>query len=313
MDFLLTDDNEINIEIGKIMLEKCGLSVDTAMSGQEAVSKTAEKSYRMIFMDINMPGMNGFQAAEAIHRNNPEIPIIALSADDISHDNPDFIRSGMNGTLLKPLKMENLQNLLSQFIETDSAHSASEPENEQIFSADYLIEVMGSERSVLRLISQFLSNHSDDCIQLCECIQDGDFIHAREILHNITGISGNMYCMQLYKASSALSNELKQNTSGSLEHFTDIWDSTISELNKLRAELLERTRNSENSGNPAVWSNLREQFLSLSDDFDTAAVDLFTENAVAFENNMNTEKFRELRKAVLNYDFLWISENRGII
>ncbi|MDE6775687.1 MAG: hypothetical protein K2J37_05275, partial [Ruminococcus sp.] len=60
-------------------------------------------------------------------------------------------------------------------------------------------------------------------------------------------------------------------------------------------------------------SNLREQFLSLSDDFDTAAVDLFTENAVAFENNMNTEKFRELRKAVLNYDFLWISENRGII
>ena len=315
MDFLLTDDNEINIEVGKIMLEKCGLSVDTAMSGQEAISKAAEKSYSMIFMDINMPSMNGFQAAEAIHRNNPSVPIIALSADDISHDNPDFIKSGMSGNLLKPLNIENIRNIIAQFTGPDSAPapSESESENEPVFNSDYLLEVMGNERAVLRLVSQFLSNHSDDCVQLQEYIQNGDFIHAREILHNITGISGNMFCTKLCKVSATLSAELKQNSSASLERFSDIWDSTVSELAKLREELREKTGDSENSANPAVWNDLREQFLSLSDDFDTAAVDLFTENLAVFENNMNTDKFRKLRKAVMNYDFLWISENRGIV
>lgn len=313
MDFLLTDDNEINIEVEKIMLEKCGLSVDTAMSGQEAVSKTAEKAYRMIFMDINMPVMNGFQAAEAIRRNNPEVPIIALSADEISHDSPEFIRSGMNGTLAKPLKMDSLQALLQQFIGTDFAGCTAEPENEQLFSADYLLEVMGDEKSVLQLISQFLSNHGDDCNLLRKYIQNSDFLPAREILHNITGISGNMYCMQLYNISSALNGELRQNTAESLERFTEVWDSTISELDKIRMELLEHTGDSGSSGNSAVWNDLRQQFLSLCDDFDSAAVDLFTENSAAFENNLNAENFGMLRKAVLSYDFLWISENRGII
>lgn len=313
MNFLLTDDNEINIEVEKIMLEKCGLSVDTAMSGQEAVSKAAEKAYRMIFMDINMPGMNGFQAAEAIHRNNPEVPIIALSADEISHNSPDFIRSGMSGTLAKPLKMESLQSLLQQFIGTDFAGYTGEPENEQLFSVDYLLEVMGDERSVLQLISQFLSNHGDDCDLLRKHIQNNDFLSAREILHNVTGISGNMHCMQLYNVSVALNGELRQNTAVSLQRFTDIWNSTISELNKLRTELSEHTEDSGNPGNSAVWNDLRQQFLSLCDDFDSAAVDLFTENAAVFENNLNAEKFGMLRKAVLSYDFLWISENRGII
>lgn len=116
---LLAEDNELNAEFAKIILEDCGLHVDLARDGFQCVSKVIQKpvgSYDFILMDIQMPNMNGYLATQKI-RSIPEkntIPIIAMSANAFDEDKKQALKVGMDGYISKPIDMEKLQ---SQIIE----------------------------------------------------------------------------------------------------------------------------------------------------------------------------------------------------
>ena len=116
---LLAEDNELNAEFAKIILEDCGLHVDLARDGLECVGKVVQKpfgSYDFILMDIQMPNMNGYLATQKI-RTIPEkntIPIIAMSANAFDEDKKQALNAGMDGYISKPIDMDKLQ---SQIIE----------------------------------------------------------------------------------------------------------------------------------------------------------------------------------------------------
>ena len=116
---LLAEDNELNAEFAKIILEDCGLHVDLARDGLECVGKVVQKpigSYDFILMDIQMPNMNGYLATQKI-RAIPEkntIPIIAMSANAFDEDKKQALKAGMDGYISKPIDMDKLQ---SQIIE----------------------------------------------------------------------------------------------------------------------------------------------------------------------------------------------------
>lgn len=116
---LLAEDNELNAEFAKIILEDCGLHVDLARDGLQCVSKVIEKpvgTYDFILMDIQMPNMNGYLATQKI-RAIPEkntIPIIAMSANAFDEDKKQALNVGMDGYISKPIDMDKLQ---SQIIE----------------------------------------------------------------------------------------------------------------------------------------------------------------------------------------------------
>lgn len=116
---LLAEDNELNAEFAKIILEDCGLHVDLARDGFQCVSKVIEKpigSYDFILMDIQMPNMNGYLATQKI-RSIPEkntIPIIAMSANAFDEDKKKALKAGMDGYISKPIDTDKLQ---SQIIE----------------------------------------------------------------------------------------------------------------------------------------------------------------------------------------------------
>ena len=116
---LLAEDNELNAEFAKIILEDCGLHVDLARDGLECVSKVIQKpvgSYDFILMDIQMPNMNGYLATQKIRAipDKNTIPIIAMSANAFDEDKKQALKAGMNGYISKPIDMEKLQ---SQIIE----------------------------------------------------------------------------------------------------------------------------------------------------------------------------------------------------
>lgn len=299
---LLVDDNEINLEIQSLMLENCGLDITTADNGKSAVEIARQQDFALIFMDINMPEMDGFTACRLIRETNKSVPVIALSADRAEEDSR-FAISGMSGSLLKPMQAVELNELLSRYISVDTAVPA---EDDAVFAYDEFLAVMKDEKAIMSILKQFLSVHKKDCEMLAEDIIDKNFIGAREILHNITGISGNMFCKKLYEISCSLSAELKQERSDSLEEFTDVWNITFGELTQ-QYDILSEKYLSDNY--KSDWKSLWESFFSLACEFDISAVDIFTENIQSFTENMNTKDFRKLRKAVLNYDFLWISEN----
>jgi PAS domain S-box-containing protein len=114
---LIVDDNEINLLIARRILGKLGLHIDFAFTGEEAIEKVQLEIYDLVFMDIKMPGMDGFEATRTI-RNIPgdyfrNIPIIALTASTLHNEYNKFKASGMNGHILKPFKPEDIRKLLS--------------------------------------------------------------------------------------------------------------------------------------------------------------------------------------------------------
>ena len=110
---LLTEDNELNAEFAKIILEDFGLHVDLARDGLECVGKVIEKpvgTYDFILMDIQMPNMNGYLATQKIRaipeKNN--IPIIAMSANAFDEDKKKALNVGMDGYISKPIDMDKV-------------------------------------------------------------------------------------------------------------------------------------------------------------------------------------------------------------
>ena len=116
---LVVDDNEVNLLIAKRVLHKWGFYLDFASSGQEAIDKVKGERYDLIFMDIKMPGMDGFEATNMI-RALPghyfkSVPIIALTASTLQNENSKFKASGMNGHVLKPFKPEEIRNIIQAY------------------------------------------------------------------------------------------------------------------------------------------------------------------------------------------------------
>lgn len=122
---LLVEDNAVNLEIETAILEGFGFTIDTAENGSIAVEimeKAAPDDYALILMDIQMPVMNGRQAARAIRRMENEtlsrIPIIALSADAFESDKRKSIESGMDAHLPKPIDVPLLLETIAKTIQT---------------------------------------------------------------------------------------------------------------------------------------------------------------------------------------------------
>lgn len=120
---LLVEDNEINIEVAKELLGMVGIQVEMAVNGKLAVEAVQEKEsgyFDLIFMDIQMPVMNGYEAAQAIRALDREdlkkIPIVAMTADAFADDIKRAKDAGMNDHISKPVDIERLEEALKKWV-----------------------------------------------------------------------------------------------------------------------------------------------------------------------------------------------------
>ena len=123
---LLVDDIEINREIAKMMLEMAGFEVDTAENGKEAVDKVAASKvgdYQVVLMDIQMPVMDGYEAARAIRKLSDKklaaIPIIAMTANAFAEDVKAALDAGMNAHLAKPIDVNKMMETLAETLKSN--------------------------------------------------------------------------------------------------------------------------------------------------------------------------------------------------
>ncbi len=118
---LLVEDHPINTLVAKRLLEKCGATVDTATNGALGYDRfmaSAAGQYNLIFMDLQMPVMNGYETTQAIrHSHHPQaatIPIIAMTANAYAEDVCRCLDSGMNGHLAKPITIKAMAEVIDQ-------------------------------------------------------------------------------------------------------------------------------------------------------------------------------------------------------
>lgn len=120
---LMAEDNEVNAEIAKFIFEAAGLEIEHAIDGAEALEMVHENPdgyYDIVFMDIQMPKLNGYDTTRLIrklHRKyTKELPIIAMTANAFSSDVEKAFMSGMNGHLAKPINIKEVYDILKKYL-----------------------------------------------------------------------------------------------------------------------------------------------------------------------------------------------------
>jgi PAS domain S-box-containing protein len=123
MNVLVVDDYMINrMLIGELLSHHYGITADFANDGKEAVDMVNKNSYDLVFMDVNMPVMDGIEATRIIRQEHPFLPIIALTANAMNGDASKFASEGMNDYLAKPLEYDELHRVMMRYSIARSLH-----------------------------------------------------------------------------------------------------------------------------------------------------------------------------------------------
>jgi PAS domain S-box-containing protein len=114
LDILIVEDNEINLKFMGMLLGQLGYEPDVALNGMEAIASVEQKKYDLIFMDNQMPGMNGMDATRIIRTlpNGKSVTIVGLSASVFKEDVEHALAIGMNDYLTKPVKIQQIVNAI---------------------------------------------------------------------------------------------------------------------------------------------------------------------------------------------------------
>lgn len=134
---LVVEDNRTNQQVAKGMLQRLKCIPDIADSGEEALIKLSSKEYDFILMDVQMPGMDGYQTTRAIRQKEAggysHVPIIAMTANSSPDDIEKALESGMDDFLAKPFRLDTLRNLLHRWVGKEKTEGR--PEREKALSS----------------------------------------------------------------------------------------------------------------------------------------------------------------------------------
>jgi CheY-like chemotaxis protein/HPt (histidine-containing phosphotransfer) domain-containing protein len=109
---LAVDDNPTNMQLLDMQLAELGHIVTKASSGIEAIGFTEQADFDLVFMDIQMPDMNGIETTLAIRKTGNQIPVIGLTAHATPHERQEYLDAGMADVLIKPVRMQNLKSVI---------------------------------------------------------------------------------------------------------------------------------------------------------------------------------------------------------
>lgn len=239
---LVAEDHEVNQQLFKSILQNLGCDVILAANGLEAVARCGDSSPDMIFMDCQMPEMNGYEASTEIRRLGFPVPIIAVTASAIKGEREKCIDSGMSDFLTKPFKKKDIQPVLMKWkgknhdgssIERASSGSENivdevedespvelespaelleeieeitgEQEMGNIFNFNEAVDTfLGNEETVRKLIKSYIEKVEGQLPLIDACLTSGDTEGSRELAHSIKGSALNLSMENLGEAAKEL-------------------------------------------------------------------------------------------------------------
>src|SRR5579863_2714489 len=129
LNILLAEDNAVNVMVMKRMLQKRGHKVTVVGDGRSAIDAVAGGTFDLVFMDVQMPELDGLEATQEIRNReaggHTRIPIFALTAHAMKSDRDVCVEAGMDGYLTKPINTKELDEILSRYVPRDFSDDAS--------------------------------------------------------------------------------------------------------------------------------------------------------------------------------------------
>ena len=219
---LLAEDHPQSQEILLDILEEIGCEADVAADGIEAVACAQARTYDLILMDMQMPGMDGLEATRAIRAlpARRDVPIVALTANAFAEDRQRCLDAGMNDHLAKPVSPVTLATALRRWLPNlrppkDTAAGGKDDLRDALRRIDGLDPAWEWNGSAERVVSYyhqllaFLAAESEDMALLRGHLATGDIESARVVVHNIKGIAGLLGLKRVASLASDLSQAFR--------------------------------------------------------------------------------------------------------
>jgi len=299
---LLAEDNEINQQVARELLEKAGVTVAIAENGEEALTRLWEEKFDGVLMDMQMPVMDGVTATREI-RKNPrfaDLPIIAMTANVMAGDIEQCMAAGMNDHITKPLDPNQMLATLAKWI-TPSQPAAPPPDlktkqsSEAAQGSDALPNLPGvrvdegvrrmggSVAGYCAILEKFRNGQRNTITEIRSTIAADDWKKTERLAHTLKGLLGTLGAEKLNDKAAELETAIRDRVSVQIESLLTVVDAELKKLlaaidraMQLRAE--EKGENAESAVSAAPvnmeeLTSLIRQAKSQLEQFDSSVED----------------------------------------
>ena len=249
---LLVEDNEINQQVARELLEQARFRVDVANHGEEALHRLEENDYDCVLMDIQMPVMDGYTATAKIRDQERfrDLPVLAMTANAAVEDQERSLASGMNAHLNKPIDPTALYSALLQWVkhgerslpdrpldrDPEDVGDSRLPEIPGMDTSAGLERIGGSVKAYRKLLQKFVENQAGAIHEIRTARAVGDNDSAVRFAHTLKGVGGSIGAIGLQRLGADLEQTLKENTVADIE---SLLADTSAELESVLAAIRE--------------------------------------------------------------------------
>ncbi|WP_233116178.1 ATP-binding protein [Aggregatibacter actinomycetemcomitans] len=250
LNILLVEDIEVNVVVAKSMLEKLGYQIDIAMTGAEAIRKFEQNYYDLVFLDIQLPDMSGFDIAAHFRQNYENgvydflPPLIALTAN-VVQKKQEYLAQGMDDVIHKPLSLEELRHCLHDYFGEELAQfnlPSNKPQAESVEldtkMLTELVEMLGADfvKNNLILFERTMQDYVAELQQAYQTYLNDPHTQPEvlSIAHKIKGALASMGLKRLQWIAAQAQNADTADWQGNIAHWVNLlakeWQTDVVKL-----------------------------------------------------------------------------------
>ncbi|MBI2421313.1 MAG: response regulator [Candidatus Hydrogenedentes bacterium] len=230
---LLVEDNEMNRELAVTILEKAGFSVRVATTGREALEEALSQTFDLVLMDIEMPDMDGIQAARRLRAEGYEFPIVAMTAHAMQRDRDRSLAAGMNAHLTKPIEPAELFRTLVACLGSKGGGTRTVVEPPRFGLRSVAASALppfpgldleagvsyagGSVELYVDFLKSFVLKYADIRAQIDAELEAGNTKEAFRLAHNLKSVTGMIGALKLSNAVGRLEEGLRREDWGGVD------------------------------------------------------------------------------------------------
>ncbi len=249
---LLVEDNDINQQVASEFLEQAGMLVTVAENGEKGLEAVQSSAYDLVFMDIQMPVMDGYTATREIRKwendfsgkwsgKRPRIPIVAMTANVMTEERTKCIEAGMDDYLSKPIDQDKLYSILLQWIEpgvrdVPLPREKSISDNEEIALPqslpgidikDALRRVGGNRKLLLSILKSLYRDYRSTTATIRLALNSYDSHSAERTAHTVKGIAGYISAKELSDAAALLEDNISQGQLDNIDELLAVFEDKL--------------------------------------------------------------------------------------
>lgn len=311
---LLVEDNALNQQVASELLGAIGCRVDIAGDGRQALERLAEQRYDLVFMDMQMPVLDGLAATRLLRQQAAlgDLPVIAMTANAMQKDRDACLAAGMNDFISKPFEPQTLYAVLQRWL---VGARVGQPEPPRVTPALTLqldgVDMLAGLRRVLNkrslyhdLLGKYLHGQGPLLDELRSALAARDLATAERLAHSCKGVSAVIGANLVAELAAALEQGLHAGLAhAELEHRLQALAMPLTALlAQLREQLVDEQPVLLQDADLAQVQQVIRQLSELLGDFDAEAVPYFSEHAGLLRAGL-ADGFAHVSDALQRFDF----------